>query len=74
MTQASRVLTWLQGGNTITTLDAFRELGITRIAARIFELKEQGHEVSKRTLKVTNRFDEVCHIAEYFIEETGNGK
>jgi len=69
MTQANRVLAWLQSGNTITTLDAFRELGITRIAARIFELKEQGHAISKQTLKVTNRFDEICHVAEYFIKE-----
>jgi hypothetical protein len=68
MTQANRVLDWLQSGQTITTLDAFRELGITRIAARIFELKQEGHAVSKRTLTVTNRFDEVCHVAEYFLE------
>lgn len=68
MTQANRVLNWLQSGQTITTLDAFRELGITRIAARIFELKKEGHAVNKRTLTVTNRFDEVCHVAEYFLE------
>jgi hypothetical protein len=68
MTQANRVLDWLQSGQTITTLDAFRELGITRIAARVFELKKEGHAVSKRTLTVTNRFDEVCHVAEYFLE------
>ena len=69
MTQAERVLDWLQSGKTITTLDAFEELGITRIAARVFELKEQGVLVKKRMLKVINRYDEACHVAEYFIEE-----
>ena len=71
MTQAERVLDWLQSGKTITTLDAFKELGITRIAARVFELKEQGVLVKKRMLKVINRYDETCHVAEYFIEEKG---
>ena len=71
MTQAERVLDWLQSGKTITTLDAFQELGITRIAARVFELKEQGVLVKKRMLKVINRYDEACYVAEYFIDEKG---
>ena len=69
MTQAHRVLDWLEDGKTITTLDSFRELGITRLAARIYELKKDGHTINKRTLSVTNRFSEECHIAEYFIGE-----
>ena len=67
MTQANRVLTWLQGGNTITTLDAFRELGITRIAARIFELKEKGHDIMTDRKSVTNRYNEKCSVAEYYM-------
>jgi hypothetical protein len=69
MTQANRVLDWLESGKTITTLDSFRDLGITRLAARIYELKKEGHTINKRTLTVANRFSEECHIAEYFIEE-----
>lgn len=68
MTQADRVLDYLKSGKTITTLNAFKELGITRLAARIYELKRDGHEVKKNTITVVNRFDENCAVAEYYME------
>lgn len=68
MTQANRVLEYLKSGKTITTLNAFKELGITRLAARVYELKSDGHEVKKNTITVVNRFNENCAIAEYYME------
>ena len=68
MTQAERVLDYLESGNTITTLNAFTELGITRLAARIYELKEEGHDVKSKRIKVTNRYDEQCSVSEYYME------
>ncbi len=70
MTQANRVLEYLESGKTITTLNAFKELGITRLAARVYELKCDGHEVKKNTITVVNRFDENCSIAEYYMESS----
>ena len=67
MTQQERVLDYLQSGNKLTCLNAFNELGITQVASRIFELKEQGHPIDKRWIKVTNRYDEKCSVAEYFM-------
>lgn len=68
MTQANRVLEYLKSGKTITTLNAFKELGITRLAARVYELKSDGYEVKKNTITVVNRFNENCAIAEYYME------
>ena len=68
MKQAKRVLDYLESGNTITTLNAFNELGITRLAARIYELKEEGHDVKSKRIKVTNRYDEQCSVSEYYME------
>jgi hypothetical protein len=68
MTQAQRVLDYLKEGKTITTLNAFKELGITRLAARVHELKQDGYDVKKHTISVTNRFNEKCAIAEYYYE------
>ncbi len=68
MTPAKRVLDYLESGNTITTLNAFNELGITRLAARIYELKEEGHDVKSKRIKVTNRYDEQCSVSEYYME------
>jgi len=67
MTQISRVLQYLQDGKKLTCLNAFNELGITQVAARIFELKEQGHPIQKKMITVTNRYDEKCSVAEYYM-------
>lgn len=69
MTQQERVLSYLQEGKKLTCLNAFNELGITQVASRIFELKEQGHPIAKRMIKVTNRYDEKCSVAEYYYGE-----
>ena len=68
MTQIQRILNHLEAGNTITTLNAFNELGITRLAARIHELKRQGYLINKKTISVTNRYNEKCSVAEYYME------
>ena len=68
MTQIQRILNHLESGKTITTLNAFNELGITRLAARIHELKRQGHPINKKTIPVTNRYNEKCSVAEYYME------
>jgi len=67
MSQAERVLQYLKNGNTITTLNAFNELGITRLAARVHELKRDGYNVMKKTITVNNRYDEKCSVAEYYL-------
>ena len=68
MTQHQRILDHLRSGRTITALDAFNQLGITQVASRIFELKREGHPISKRTVRVVNRYDEICYVAEYYYK------
>tara|TARA_R110000787_G_C13255346_1_gene429863 strand:- start:441 stop:653 length:213 start_codon:yes stop_codon:yes gene_type:complete len=68
MSQSDRVLEYLQRGKTITTLDAYSELGITRLAARVWELKQKGYPVKSTVLKVINRFGEKCSVSEYCLE------
>lgn len=67
MTQQERILEYLQTGKTITTLNAFNELGITRLASRIYDLKESGHLINKKMITVLNRYDEKCSVAEYSL-------
>jgi biotin operon repressor len=68
MTQVERVLKYLEDGKKLTCLNAFEELGITQVAARIFELKEKGHDIKTNRRKVTNRYNEICSVAEYYME------
>lgn len=67
MTQQERILNYLEEGKSITTLNAFNELGITRLASRIYDLKESGHLINKKMISVVNRYDEKCSVAEYSL-------
>jgi hypothetical protein len=67
--QKNRILEWLYENKSITQLDAWRELGVARLTNRISELKQDGYKISTRRIKVKNRYDESCSIAEYYLED-----
>lgn len=45
MTQTEDVLSYLQRNGTIDPVQAFFELGIYRLGARIFDLRAEGHDI-----------------------------
>jgi hypothetical protein len=44
-TQCDQILSHLKRGKTITQVDAFNEYGCWRLAARVKDLRNQGHDV-----------------------------
>lgn len=64
MSQCERLLNRLQVA-PITPMEAWAELGIYRLSARCFDLKEAGHNIAKETVRVANRFGEECLVARY---------
>lgn len=68
MTQEQRVLAHLQAGRKLTQFEAIKDLGILRLASRINELKNAGHQISKTMIEVENRYGETCHVASYKLE------
>ena len=44
--QTGRILAHLKRKGTITTMQAIKQYGCTRLASRICELKEAGHKIS----------------------------
>lgn len=67
MSQKERILQHLESGNTITSLEAYQELGVTQLATRIYELKAEGNPILSQRIKVTNRFDEQCSVSKYYL-------
>jgi hypothetical protein len=57
-TQNERVLNYIDERGSITTLDAFRDLGITRLAARIHDLRREGIDIDGEMIEEENRFGE----------------
>lgn len=76
-THKARLLDYLKQFGSITTLEAFRDLGNTRLAATVFhlrkELKENGETIDVRYKDVPTRFKNLdgttktTQVAEYFI-------
>ena len=46
MSQSKAILTYLQSGGKLTGIDALKLFQCFRLAARIHELKEQGHRIT----------------------------
>ena len=56
-TQCERILTWLRSGQTLTAAGAMRKFGCYRLAARMYDLRNQGHAVrSKLVSRGDKRF------------------
>ena len=54
----------------LTQLEAYDELGITRLGARVFELRELGKEINAEMVEVRNRNGEPCRVARYSLRDT----
>lgn len=70
MTQCERVLEHLKTYGSITPLEAQERYGIMRLGARIWDLRhENGVKIKSETKTEKNRYGEMCHFANYRLEE-----
>lgn len=65
MTQNEIVRAHLELNGTISTWDAFELYGITRLSARIADLKEQGVEFTRKWVTKRNRYGDLVSYLEY---------
>lgn len=73
-TQAQRVLDYIREFGSITQLEALQYIGVMRLASRVSELKKAGHKIIGKTVAVTNRWEETCHVKQYSLEEGANNE
>ena len=64
-THYTRLLEYLKKHKTITSLQAIRDLGNTRLSATIFELRKDGYDISSTDIPVSNRWGGTTNVAEY---------
>lgn len=69
MTQEERITAYVKEFGSISTLEAFRDLGITRLSARIFDLEEKGVRFDRKTETVKNRYGEDVRYTRYSFAE-----
>jgi hypothetical protein len=69
MSQCEAILAMLKRG-PVTPLDALKEAGCFRLAARIADLRQQGIQIETETITTPNG----KHIAQYKLKEADHGR
>lgn len=69
ITQRDRVLQYIKDFGSISSWDAYKDLGITQLATRIFELKERGYSFKTERISTKNRYGDTSHYLKYTLIE-----
>ena len=73
MNQRELILEYITRFGSITPMQAFNDLGITKLATRISEMRRDGMEFNIEIVSSKNRFNKTVHYAKYsFIKEKNN--
>ena len=51
----------------ITPLEAIQKYGCLRLGARIWDLKQSGHQIARDLIEVSNRHGEPCRVAQHYL-------
>lgn len=62
-----RVLEYIKKFGSITTFEAFTDLGCTRLSEYIRQLRELNINIEDEWIESKNRFGEPVHFKKYFI-------
>lgn len=69
MTQKEMVLRHMREMGSISSFEAFSEYGITRLAARIHDLREDGYNINSSVHDARNRYGKKVTFERYTLEE-----
>lgn len=67
--QNARLLDYLQTHEGITTAEAFDLFGITRLSARIWDLRDAGHKINGYPKSAKNRYGQTVTFYVYKLED-----
>lgn len=68
MSQCERIVEYINRHGSISTLEAFTDLGCTRLASRITDLKKQGYNIKSEYTEGKNRYGEKVYFKKYSFE------
>lgn len=53
----------------LTSLQAIRQFGVTRLAAVVYDLRQDGFKIESVNITVADRFGRDCNVAEYRLKD-----
>ena len=69
ITQKDRILEYIRKFGSISSFEAYADLGITQLGARIDQLKKEGYEFKTEWESNTNRFGEKTNYKRYYLAD-----
>lgn len=69
MTQKELILKFIADHGSITSYQAYTELGITQLATRVSELKNKGYVFKTEPQSGWNRYGKPTHYVKYCLVE-----
>lgn len=68
-TQRQKIINYIREFGSITSYEAYIDLGVTQLATRIKELKEQGYEFKTEWESSKNRYNEKVEFKRYYLAD-----
>ena len=68
-TQRKAVIWHLKEYGNLTSLEAIKQYGITRLASIIFNLRDEGFKIESKSENKLNRFGNSMTIANYYLTD-----
>lgn len=69
ITQRDRILQYIKDFGSITSWQAYADLGVTQLGARLQELEERGFVFTRENIPTKNRYGEATHYTKYALLE-----
>lgn len=67
MSQNEMILEYLKENGSITTYESFTELFITRLSARIYDIKQMGYNFKEEWITKKNRYGKTVSFKKYTL-------
>ena len=64
-THESRLLDYFEKYRSITSLQSIQDLGNTRLAATVCDMRKKGHTIDSQFISVPNRFGGKTSVSKY---------
>lgn len=67
--QRQRIINYIRQFGSITSFEAYSELGITQLGARITELEQEGYKFKKEWNTSKNKLGEPISFKKYYLND-----
>lgn len=74
MNKTKAVLQWLQTGAGISSMEATKNFGATRLSVIIFNLRKRGYNIETVRCEGTDRFGNKMTFARYYLRDDANSQ